>query len=63
VFATQGTGVAAFSAQTGARLWTQDLQAEYGVPHLVADGGVVYALVDEPGSSVVALRADRGAVV
>jgi outer membrane protein assembly factor BamB len=26
VFATQGTGVAAFSAQTGARLWIRDLQ-------------------------------------
>jgi outer membrane protein assembly factor BamB len=31
VFATQGTGVAAFSAQTGARLWTRDLEADYGV--------------------------------
>jgi outer membrane protein assembly factor BamB len=63
VFATQGTGVAAFSAQTGARLWTRDLQADYGVPHLVADGGTVYALVDEPGSSVAALRATDGAEI
>jgi outer membrane protein assembly factor BamB len=63
VFATQGTGVAAFSAQTGARLWTSDLQADYGVPHLVADGGTVYALVDEPGSRVAALRATDGGEV
>jgi outer membrane protein assembly factor BamB len=60
VFATQGTGVAAFSAQTGARLWTRDLQADYGVPHVVADGGVVYALVAKPASRVVALRAVDG---
>ena len=59
VFATQGTGVAAFSAQTGARLWTRDLEADYGVPHLVADAGTVYALVDEPGSRVAAVRASR----
>ena len=63
VFATQGTGVAAFSAQTGGRAWTRDLGADYGVPHLVADAGSVYALVDEPGSRVAALRAADGGVV
>jgi outer membrane protein assembly factor BamB len=63
VFATQGTGVAAFSAQTGGRLWTRDLQADYGVPHLVADAGTVYALVNAPGSRVAALRAADGGVV
>jgi putative pyrroloquinoline-quinone binding quinoprotein len=61
VFATQGTGVAAFSAATGGRLWTRDLQADYGVPFVVADAGVVYALVDEPGSRVAALNAADGA--
>jgi hypothetical protein len=30
------------------------------VPHLVAEGGTVYALVDEPGSRVTALRATDG---
>ncbi len=62
VFATQGTGVAAFAASTGARLWTRDLEADYGVPHLVADAGTVYALVGEPGSKVAALRAADGGV-
>jgi outer membrane protein assembly factor BamB len=62
VFATQGSGLAAFSAQTGARLWTRDLAASYGVPHLVADGGTVFALVDEPGSRVAAVREADGGV-
>ena len=61
VYATQGTGVAAFSAQTGARLWTVDLHADHGVPHVVADAGTVFALVDEPGSKVAALRGSDGA--
>src|SRR4051812_35746371 len=60
VFATQGSGVAAFAADSGARIWTRDLAAEYGVPHLVADGGTVYALVDAPGSGVRAIRESDG---
>ena len=60
VYATQGTGVAAFSAQTGARLWTVDLHADHGVPHVVADAGTVFVLVDEPGSKVAALRGSDG---
>ena len=63
VFATQGSGIAAFSADTGARLWTRDLEADYGVPHVVADGGTVYALVAEPGSKVAAVRATDGGVL
>ena len=63
VFATQGSGIAAFSADTGARLWTRDLEADYGVPHVVADAGTVYALVAEPGSKVAAVRATDGGVL
>ena len=62
VFATQGTGVAGFSAENGARLWTTDLQADYGVPELVADGGTVFAFMNEPGSKVAALRGSDGGV-
>jgi outer membrane protein assembly factor BamB len=63
VFATQGTGVAGFSADNGARLWTTDLQADYGVPELVADGGTVFAFMNEPGSKVAALRGSDGGIV
>ena len=63
VFATQGAGIAAFAADTGARLWTRDLEADYGVPHVVADAGTVYALVAEPGSKVAAVRATDGGVL
>ncbi len=62
VYATQGSGVAAFSAQTGARLWTVDLHADYGVPHLVADGGTVFAFMDLPGVRIAALRGSDGAI-
>src|SRR4051794_22518831 len=50
VFATQGTGVAAFSAQSGAPLWTRDPPASYGGPHPVADRGALLPPRDQPGA-------------